>query len=162
MKIVSLIMLVILTSNSALAETLQFAASIQNEDLAEESILLLHCLAERSGSAWEFSGEASGSHWLELKEKGSAAEGKYHHGKDEAPVRLRVGQAENLCGEIFPDTPPESLAPVTPSPALPNFGAISASPKASYWPWALGAAAVVTVGYALLHSRDRHQGFTMN
>jgi hypothetical protein len=162
MKLFSiLISLALVLTTPARAETLQFAASVQNEDLAEESILLLHCLAERSGSPWEFTGETAGNHWLELKEKGKIAEGKYRHGSEETPIQLAVGAAEAVCGKIYPEL--EKKTALAPAEALPDLSTIAPPRPRSYWPWALGAAAALAVGYALLHSGGAsHSSFTMN
>src|SRR5688500_3871248 len=94
------------------AETLRLAASVDNEELAEETVSLLHCLSERKEVPWEFTGEASGSHWLKVREKANnKLSGTYHSGKEEAAFEMKSGEAEAVCERLAPETEKIGLAP---------------------------------------------------
>ncbi|MGE3262782.1 MAG: hypothetical protein AB7K68_13460 [Bacteriovoracia bacterium] len=151
-------------SLAAKADTIQFAAAVQNEELAEEAITLLHCLSERSGVSWEFTGIAEGSHWLKLEESGKELRGMYHRGASETPIVLKIGEAESVCQKFYAETKaeiaPERFSPQLDLPALP---ANIESPKKEYWPWVLAFGAATVAGFFIWKSsQPDHRALQMN
>lgn len=149
---------------TAQAETLQFAATVQNEDLAEEAITLLHCLSERSGASWEFTGVAGGNHWLKLEESGKELKGMYHRDANETPIVLKTGEAESVCQKFYAEAKAEIVPEKFPPRLdLPAFPANIDSPKKEYWPWALAFGAATVAGFFIWKSsRPEHRALQMN
>lgn len=144
------------------ATVLRFHPAIQREDLAEEAIALLHCLAERSGSAWEFSGE-TGDHRLELREgKDGSLNGQYRNGDVTKPVKLHVGGADATCDELTPPAASKSVLgpPEEAGPDLPD----EEPETASKFPWIwVGATAAAALGVFLIwKSRPAHRSVRMD
>ncbi len=129
------------------ANTIQFFAQVENEVLAEEAVLLVHCLSARSGNSWEFSGEARGETFLRIREKDHAAEGVYKNGKAEQVFRLKSGEADKVCEELEKRPPDSEVRPFpgAEEPKLPDAGEVEEASAGSKkaWLWAgLGAAAI--------------------
>jgi hypothetical protein len=161
MKIICVCLLFALLGNTANAESLKFAATVNNEELAEEAITLLHCLAEKTDGGWEFTGEISGSHWLKVKEAGSALSGIYHSGKEETSFKMKAGEAESTCARLIPAEEKISLAPPPSDSALQTR--ILTEDKKSYLPWALGIGVAAVIGFIILgHSGPDHRAMQMN
>jgi hypothetical protein len=142
------------------AEPLRFQPTIQREDLAEEAIALLHCLAERSGAAWEFGPESGGSHRLELREEKGLLHGSYVDGDNARPVHLALGQADSVCNELRPL--PVSLAPVADTGGSEIFPDGPEAKKNVPWLWA-GVTAAVLGGVLLwkVKSGPEHRSLRM-
>ncbi|MGZ3696067.1 MAG: hypothetical protein ACXWQO_18595 [Bdellovibrionota bacterium] len=162
MKIIcALVVYLISFATPSHAATLQFSASVQNEELAEESIALLHCLVERSGDSWEFTGDASGPHWLRVKEEGAQVRVRYFHENREMESTLKAGQAEEQCAKLLPSlTPPPALSAFSNTP---NLEIIPESKSHNYWPWAVAAGAAVAAGFFIWRSSGPdHRALQMN
>ncbi len=146
---------------AASAPPIQFFALAESDALAEEAILLLHCLSARANTSWEFSGEASGRHWLKVTEKAGLLHGTYRREESVKPFTLKTGGSEEACDALEPPSPGLALQPPEAlSPAL--EGDLPAeSPPSRAWLWAgLGAAAVV--GFLFWKSRQpEHRGIEM-
>lgn len=141
MRILCLLLCFAISTQAHAGEILRFDARIQNEGLAEEAIALLHCLAERSGSGWEFSGN-KGTHWLELSERSGAMTGTYHSEGKSREIALRAGEAEQACDSLIPAAKKET-------PTLPVEGVMDLEPDADtpetrpYLKWAAISAALL-------------------
>lgn len=148
-------------ANSAL----NFAASIQNEELAEEAVTLLHCLADRSGTHWEFTGVANGDHWLKLEENQNRITGAYFRQGTKTAVDLKAGEAEETCAKFYPAQAPVIQPAAASEPAVlpPNFSpALESAPK-NYWPWAIAFGAAALAGFILWKTnRQDHSALRMN
>src|SRR5258708_1885589 len=83
-------------------ELLSFTAQVENEALAEEAILLVHCLAERTGHGWQFDPETHGKLWLNLREEAHRLKGIYHRGEAEKAVTLTSGGSDSVCDQLEP------------------------------------------------------------
>lgn len=157
MKSISILLLFSITLY-AQAEILRFHPNIQNEALAEEAIELLHCLSEKSGSSWEFNGNAGGTHRLELREESNELRGKYHKEKESYPIALTQGSASDVCAKIYPISAPES--PLSEEAMLPDH-----EPETpAKFPWKLAGAASAVLGAFLLWKLSRgpeHRSFRM-
>jgi hypothetical protein len=143
-------------------ETLQFAANVQNEDLAEEAVHLLHCLSERSGAPWEFTGEISGDHWLRVNEKEKSVHASYRHEGMQTEFDLPLGGAESACEKIFPD---RAISEKAPEPV--NLGNLSvptrSERKTAYRAWAAAFAGAGVLGFLIWKSRQPdHRALVMN
>lgn len=146
------------------ASVLNFAANIQNEELAEEAVTLLHCLADRSGTHWEFTGAATGDHWLKLEENQNRIVGSYFHEKTKTAVDLKVGEAEQTCAKFHPTEMPviQPLAATEPTPDA-NFPAALESPPKNYWPWAIAFGAAALAGFIFWKANQHdHSALRMN
>lgn len=144
--------------------TLQFAASIQDENLAEEAIQLLHCLSERSGAGWEFATQVKGKHWLKAEEKGGALRITYSLAGKEQSLALHEGDSEAACDELFPEQ--ESvLADLAPAPAeagLP-FSLEAEKTGKPAWPWIAAVGAAAVAGFFIWKGRQpEHRSLLMN
>lgn len=156
------LLLLFLCARMARAEvTLSFAAQVEDEALAEDAILLVHCLSDRSGRPWEFTGEARGPLWLEVHEESRQLKGTYHKDGKDLPFAFRAGGADETCDRLEPAAAKPvaaSLAP--PAPALGSLAEPlaeeSEAPPRHAWIWAaVGAAAVG----GLLYWRARQPSF---
>lgn len=156
-KLVSSLVLMALAL-PARGETLRFQPHIQRADLAEEAIALLHCLSDRSGTSWEFTG-ASGPHSLELHETSDAGlKGVYRRDGKETALSLRLGEAEKACAEVYPST----AFPVS-APSVPFVEEEVAEPTALPWGW-IGVSSLGILGGFLLWKSQRgadHQAILM-
>jgi hypothetical protein len=140
------VLCLLLCARLAHAETpLRFAARVDDEALAEETILLVHCLAERTGRGWEFTGDASGPYWLSAREKDGKVEGTYHRDGKDTAFQLEPNGADAACDRLEPTAsstaPAPRLAPV-PRAAL-DVEAGEPAPSRRTWLWVAGAALVV-------------------
>jgi|GEM_PF-7071968 len=152
-----LILLHLLPTNADGKEPIAFVARVESDALAEEAILLLHCLAARSDTTWEFSGEVRGNHWLQVSEKSGALLGNYHRGKSSKAFPLRAGGSDEACDLLEPAANPGEKTFETepqPSPALnkPELE-VQAQPASHAWLW-LGAAAVAVAGFFYWKSKQ--------
>jgi hypothetical protein len=159
MKILCLILACLFIQQSAKAESLQFAASINNEELAEEAIDLLRCVSERKNVTWEFSVEITGTHWLKVREENNSIRGIYHAASNEIPFVMKVGGAGGICEKIAGEE--IKLAPASePSAAFPET---SFAEKKTYWPWGLGIGLAVVAGFLIIkNSGPDHRAVLMN
>ena len=143
------------------AGTLQFSAQVQDEALAEESVHLLHCLAERSGDHWEFSGNAAGDHWLKVTETGRRLQVRYLRSGAETQLELVPGEADNACDRLAP------AAEMAKAPLSEGFGTIAlptpTERKTKYWTWAAVFAGAAVASYLVWKSRQPdHRSLVMN
>ncbi|MGZ3651835.1 MAG: hypothetical protein ACXWP1_10345 [Bdellovibrionota bacterium] len=150
-----LILLILFLSPCARANAagaLSFAAQVNDEGLAEEAILLAHCLATRTGEGWEFDGEAHGTHWLKVKEADHQLKGSYGKDGKETAFSLAAGESESTCEKLEPAlaaaAPENRLAPLAPARTLDPLAETSeenpleAGPRKT-WLWVgVGLAAV--------------------
>lgn len=124
-------------------EPIRFLAMVESEALAEEAILLLHCLAARADTSWEFSGEASGQHWLKVQEKNKILEGTYKRGASTTGFELRAGESDQACDKLEPTASKPEPAHAL-SPALSTMQDEPEAGPTRTWLWVgLGAAAAV-------------------
>jgi len=155
----------LLTLKARAAESIGFVAEVQREGLAEEAILLLHCLAARSNTSWEFSGETRGSHWLKVTEKGGQLEGSYQREASRKSFTLIEGESDRACDELEPQ--PSGMRALEAGPSLsPALSSMeeeldSASSSNRTWLWVgIGAAAVASFFY-WKSRQPRHRGIEM-
>jgi hypothetical protein len=152
-----------LTTRLAAAETtLTFGADVRNEGLAEDAIELAHCLSERSGHPWEFTGETRGPLWLKVHEENGRLRGVYHkEGKDLA-FEARPGSTDETCEKLEPSNRPgpvaASLAPPPEVREATRLGALTeepapTAPSTRTWIWA-GAAVAIVGGILFWRSRQ--------
>jgi hypothetical protein len=140
----------------AMAQTpLAFSARIQSEELAEEAIDLLHCLADRLEMPWELNEDASAPFRLRLEEKGGRLTGSFRSPDEEKDISLGLGESNKICGELI-----EVKESAMENPALPDENWQPAAPKAK-WLWIGAAAAVLAGGFILWKSQPDHRSFTM-
>lgn len=149
-------------ANSAAASELRFFPKIQNESLAEEAILLLQCLSQKSGDDWVL-GEGDSSpapqeqkdHWLKIDQLSGKieAQGRYFHEEKEIKFALKIAEAGKVCATIFPENPNPS--PSSKEDSLP--GSFPESVDSNAFPkksnkliWGLASAAALLVGGYLL------------
>jgi hypothetical protein len=157
MKIISVLLLFSFALPAHTAEILRFHPNIQNEALAEEAIELLHCLSEKSGSSWEFNGNAGGTHRLELREESHQLRGKYHKEGESHSVELLQGSASSVCAKIYPALVPSADLE---EPLLPDH---EPETRAKF-PWKFAGAAAAVLGAFLLWKASRgpeHRSFRM-
>lgn len=144
-----LALLTFLPTPASAAERLRFAPVIQDEALAETAIDLLRCLATRAGVEWEYSGVASGQHWLRVEERSGRLGGVYHNGAKETPFSLGRHEAEGTC-ETLADAGPVSLAPAPAEPVADLPDLPQATRPRSYWAWGAATAGVALVAGFLI------------
>lgn len=104
-KILSyLLCLNFLSPTARAGETIGFVAQVENESLAEESILLVHCLSTRLNLNWEFNSQVQGNIWLRLQERKQEKNlaGTFKNGKKEIPFTLKEGEANSACEALSP------------------------------------------------------------
>lgn len=142
------------------AEPIRFLAQVESEALAEEAILLLHCLAARAGTSWEFSGEASGRHWMSVEEKKGLLEGVYQREAAHKKFLLRAGQSDDVCDQLEPAAAPALPAEPKLAPALVTVEEDSGG-KGRAWLW-VGIGAALVGGFLVWRSRQPdHRGVEM-
>lgn len=159
----SIIVLALLISQSAQASIpLQFSSEIKSEPLSEEAILLLNCLADESGSTWELS-NTKGKHYLNLKEENeSTASGVYRTENNEIAIKLKLGEAENICREIFPKTLEKPVGKSL-EPELPiENSAISTQESKKSWLWLTMGVAVVAGFFYWKAQQPDHRSLSMH
>jgi len=140
----------------AMAQTpLAFSARIQSEELAEEAIDLLHCLADRLEMPWELNEDTSAPFRLKLEEKGGRLIGSFKSPAEEKDLSLGLGESNKICDGLI-----EAEEAAVESPVLPGENWQPAAPKTK-WLWIGAAAAVLAGGFILWKSRPAHQSFTM-
>lgn len=151
-------------------EAIAFVAQVDSEALAEEAILLLHCLATRSDTSWEFSGEARGNHWLKVVEKSGRLNGTYHRASTAKEFTLQPGGSDQACDTLEPGSPATSgslaekaiepapsFAPALDTPEMESRSSAGTSP----WLW-VGIASVAVAGFLYWKSRQPdHRGIEM-
>ncbi len=162
-KQLAILLSLILSSNAQAAPVIHFSAQIDDESLAEDVILLLHCVSTRSGLTWEFSGETKASHTLLAREEGRKARLAWKQPGTEKQTVMSKGGSEEACNALAPAlAEPETGAPGPNTlPALSSLGSLEEdteeTPASKAWIWAgLGAAAVA--GFLIWRSRqpDHH------
>jgi hypothetical protein len=143
------------------ADNLNFTARIEDDALAEESILLLHCLSDRSGRSWELSTQPTGSFWLSLRQEGKVAKGNYHKPEREQQFVLEQGSAQAACDRLEPLSAFDAVKPAAPLPrdqALVEQSATANeatfTPVRNKWLWAAGTAGLLLGGFFLWKSRQ--------
>lgn len=153
----------LLPRTSSATEAISFVADVQSEALAEEAILLVHCLSNRSGLSWEWSGEKKGRQWLELHEKEGVAVGSYHRDQSDKTVELKLNQADAVCAALEPaakESGLASLAPLEKDPAplalVSDDGQDSGHSKT--WLWVGLGAAAIAGGFFLLRPKAAEHG----
>lgn len=142
---------------------LRFSAEVRDEMLAEETILLVHCLADRDHVAWEYTPDPSGALWLRAREESGEVRGTFHRNGSDLPFRFASGDSDSACEKLAANgkkaaapEAPLSLTPQSREPSLvkangdPTLGALatadvseSESKPARTWLWVAGVAAVV-------------------
>lgn len=161
-RTLALLLALTLARPAAAAPVIRFAAHVESEALAEEAILALHCVSSRAGLPWEFSGEASGSHWLRASEEKGKVRLTWHRPEGEREALLGVGGAEEACGKLEPAL---ALAPAAAAePALERLGSAAGEEEEApsrAWLW-VGLGAAVAAGFLLWKSRQPdHRGVEM-
>lgn len=142
--------LLLLATPSATASPLLFSARIQEERLAEESIDLLRCLAERLGTGWELSDETTGPRWIRLEEASGRLRGNYELDGRKGNFLLSHGQWREACTQALP----ASVAEAAVAPAvLPEPEAMAPSSNHRIW-LGIGAAAVLSGVFLFWRSRQ--------
>ena len=144
------------------APVIRFAAQVDSEMLAEEAILVLHCVSSRAGLPWEFSGETTGSHWLRAQEEKGKARLTWHKPEGEKEAMLAPGGAEEACSRLEPALVAEPAVASQPSLAqLSSADGGEEEAPSRTWVWVgLGTAAVA--GFLLWKSRQPdHRGIEM-
>lgn len=154
MKIVALLLLIALPAEAA-PTPLAFSARIQSEKLAEEAIDLLHCVAETLGLPWELNEESEAPYRLKVEEKAGLLGGTFLSPEGEVPFALRSGEANKVCGELFPvkQAPTSSLDLPLESPTTQT--------NDNTWLWVGATAAVLAGGFLLWNSRPSHRSIRM-
>ena len=138
--------LLLAAANAHAAAPLQFSAEVQDENLAEEAILLAHCLAERAGGSWEYSAEAGGQRWIKVREENRKLRGTYHKETSEQTFDLIAGGSDAACDRLEPAA--SSMHKASKDPALSplltqDLPAEQEEPARKTWLWVgLGLAAV--------------------
>ncbi len=156
--------------NAYAEEAMSFVAQVEDEALAEEAILLAHCVATRSGRGWEFNGEIRGTHWLQVREKNHLLKGSYQNGNEEIAFELHAGGSDKTCETLEPGKAerkngivPETLTPPALATNESNSG-IFENPNTGHktWIWAgLGVTAIA--GFLFYKSRQPdHTAIQMN
>ena len=151
---------------AAASPVIRFSAQVESEALAEEVILLLHCVSTRAGLSWEFSGEASGSHWLAAREAKGKAQLTWHKPEGEKTAELAAGGSENACDQLEPalKTTGELAGPAAARSLEPMSASLldteDQAPSRA-WLWA-GLGAGVVAGFLFWKSRQPdHRGVEM-
>jgi hypothetical protein len=157
-----LLLLQIFPHHAQGAAPISFVAQVESDALAEEAILLLHCLANRTDTSWEFSGEIQGSHWLRVLEKKGALEGTYRRGETTKSFALKQGEADQACERLEPGSP---LIPARAENSFPSSLRVTEgeepriAPKT--WIW-VGIASAALGGFFFWRSRQPdHRGVEM-
>lgn len=154
MRLMTKLLILILSTSMAHAESLRFVPNVQNDALAEEAIALLHCLSENSGASWEIS-DSLGAHYLQLKEEGGALVGEYRNGERRHPLSFRPGEADEACRSVFPES---ESAESEPEPELPR----EAPPEKRITPWVwAGLGAALVGGFLLWKSKPDYRSLRM-
>ena len=114
------------TQSATASETLSFSAQIEDESLAEEAIMLTHCLSEQSGHPWEYTADSSGPRWLKLHEEGRKIRGIYHHDGRDNTLELSPGESDEVCAKLEPNSKHKNFSVIPPNEHLsPETTAIS-------------------------------------
>lgn len=132
-------------------QPLSFAAQIEDEQLAEEAILLLHCLSHRSGRPWEFTGDARGEAWLKVQERNRKLEGVYRSNGKEQGFELAAGESDAVCDKLEQSTMKPEILPA--DPVLPREPIALSSGISGTWLWA-GAGLAVAAGFLYWKSKQ--------
>ncbi len=149
-----------LFSNAKAAEIMRFFAQVESDALAEESILLVHCLSARSGSPWEFSGQADGRHWVKVEERKGTLEGIYQRDAIQKTFRLSTGETEKVCDQLEPAATPPISESLPPNISL-DFREEENPGKKATWLW-VGLGAALVGGFILWKSKQpSHRGVEM-
>ena len=156
-RAISLLVLISLSSPYTAGAALEFSPKIENEQLAEESILLLQCLSQKSGEDWQFTESPLGSHWLQVRQREDGIEGTYRQGGKEENFSLKTGEAETVCAKLLPT----SSNPV-PEHA-PQLSTVIPEPRnEKKWIWAGGIALALLGGILYWKSQQPdHKGYVM-
>jgi hypothetical protein len=154
MKVVAILLLIALPSEAA-QTPLAFSARIQSEKLAEEAIDLLHCVADTLDLPWELNEESQAPYRLKVEERGGQLSGEYRSPEGQTPFALKPGEANKVCGDLFPEKerPSSSLE-------LPRQGP-ETDAKDNTWIWVGATAALLAGGYFLWKSRPSHRSIRM-
>jgi hypothetical protein len=134
------------------SESLSFVAQVENENLAEDAILLAHCLADRTDRPWEFNGELRGTHWLKVEERNHVLSGIYRDGKQETAFELKPGESDAVCDKLAPGKTAEisSAQALRTEPSLP---VVASDPPTKTWLW-VGVGAAAVAGFLFWKSRQ--------
>jgi hypothetical protein len=142
-----------LCTTTARAETLlSFTAEITDEALAEDAILLVHCLSDRTAHSWELNSETRGPLWLKMKEVGPAVEGIYHKEGKDLPFTLKPSNSDEICNQLEPaSNPTPTLGLLKPDIKDPGpRGVTEIDPPSNStgkpWLWAAAAGAAILAG----------------
>lgn len=167
-KLLGVLSLFLTVPNVYASDTIRFSAQMEDEALAEEAILLVHCLANRSGLPWEFTGETRGNHWLRLQEKNQVAHGTYKNAEKEEAFVLRSGEADTTCEQLEPSSPSPKLGSAEEVAPLPRLGGTESAestmsaPNKKVWLW-LGLGAAAITGFLIYKARQpQHRTIEMN
>lgn len=168
-KLSGITIFALLMSSSEANATLSFTAAVENENLAEEAIMLAQCLAERSGEAWEFSGETRGDHWLKVRQEGQQLRLIYRQGKQETAETWKSGSIEEVCAKLEPGSEKSSTEPFQPrlasgprnlDPSLPEE--VTSEKNRKPWIW-IGIGAAALTGFLLWRAgQPNHLGLEMH
>lgn len=152
-------------------EPIRFVAEVSDEALAEDAILLVHCLATRLQRGWELGGEARGPVWLKVMEKEHRLTAQFHQDPGEKTVSFRAGESDSACEALVPASaaPPSTTPAPSPLAALAPLPALSTIPpgelvaaadgdahQTKTWLWVGGGIAVLAGGF-LLYRAHAHR-----
>jgi hypothetical protein len=159
-------------------EPLRFAAEVSDEALAEDAILLVHCLATRTSRGWELGGEAKGPYFLRVTEKDAKLTAVYRGGAEERSFTFAAGASDSACDKLEPTagllaasnplaaevSPLAALAPPSPLAAVPRGELLSAAddePPAwnKTYLWVGAGIAAVVGGFLVLHAHSHRADF---
>lgn len=156
MKLLTLLPLLFCALPARAENTLRFSAQVEDESLAEDSLLLVHCLAERANVPWEFTDDAHGPLWLRVSQDGKTLRAVYHKDNADHPVTVKPGESDTACDalEKSPGTPQALTTLAPPAPAAQanpaGLGSLGTAPlemdeprSGKTWIWVAAGAAVV-------------------
>jgi hypothetical protein len=160
-------------------EPLRFVAEVSDEALAEDAILLAHCLATRTNRGWELGSEARGPYSLRVTEKDAKLIAVYHGGAEERSFTFAAGASDVACDKLEPAAglladakppapeprPLAALAPPSPLAAIPRGELLAAAdeePPAwnKTYLWVGAGIAAAVGGFLILHAHSHRPDFS--